>query len=157
MWLTSGRASGRKTLLQYSSPLERECYDGEVQPYRKTDYKPIIIYTRFIQQSPFTHTKHYNSQTLSNTQHTRQTAPLTEQHIKYKDITSHLGWVPGYFPDSLSCLATVVNQISRRDDLLPIIPFLFSHCVDPVPHVPSLKWCLNTVFCILHIGSWSPP
>ena len=44
MWLTSGRASGRKTLLQYSSltPLERECYEGEVQPYRKTDYKPII-------------------------------------------------------------------------------------------------------------------
>ena len=30
-----------------------------------------------------------NSQTLSNTQHTRQTDTLTEQHIKYKDITSH--------------------------------------------------------------------
>ena len=44
MWLTSGRASRQKTLLQYSSltPLERECYEGEVQPYRKTDYKPII-------------------------------------------------------------------------------------------------------------------
>ena len=44
MWLTSGRASGRKTLLQYSSltPLERECYEEEVQPYWKTDYKPII-------------------------------------------------------------------------------------------------------------------
>ena len=43
MWLTSGWASGRKTLLQYSSltPLERECYEGEVPPYRKTDYKPI--------------------------------------------------------------------------------------------------------------------
>ena len=41
----AGRASGRKTLLQYSSltPLERECYEGEVQPYRKTDYKPIIL------------------------------------------------------------------------------------------------------------------
>ena len=34
----------KKTLLQYSSltTLERECYEGEVQPYRKTDYKPII-------------------------------------------------------------------------------------------------------------------
>ena len=42
--VASGRASGRKTLLQYSSltPLERECCEGEVQPYRKTDYKPII-------------------------------------------------------------------------------------------------------------------
>ena len=42
MLLTSGRAFGRKTLLQYTSltPLERECY--EVQPYRKTDYKLII-------------------------------------------------------------------------------------------------------------------
>ena len=41
MWWTSGRASGRKTLLQYSSltPLERECYEGEVQLYRKTNYK----------------------------------------------------------------------------------------------------------------------
>ena len=31
-------------LLQYSSltPLERECYEGEVQPYRKTDYKLMI-------------------------------------------------------------------------------------------------------------------
>ena len=48
MWLTSGRASGRKTMLQYSSltPMERERYEGEAQPYRKTDYKPIIyIYT----------------------------------------------------------------------------------------------------------------
>ena len=44
MWLTSGRASCRKTLLKYYSltPLERECYEGEVQPYRKTDYKTII-------------------------------------------------------------------------------------------------------------------
>ena len=45
MWLTSGRASGRnKTLLQFTSLtlLESECYEGEVQPYRKTDYKPII-------------------------------------------------------------------------------------------------------------------
>ena len=30
-----------------------------------------------------------NSQTLSNTQYTRQTDPLTEHHIKYKNITSH--------------------------------------------------------------------
>ena len=54
MWLTlvkyvvdrSGKASGRKkTLLQYSSltPLERECYEEEVQPYRKTDYKPMMM------------------------------------------------------------------------------------------------------------------
>ena len=46
MWLTLGRASGRKkTLLQYSSltPLERECYEGEVQPYRKMDYKPMMM------------------------------------------------------------------------------------------------------------------
>ena len=44
MWLMPGRPSGRKTLLQHSSliPLGRECYEGEVQPYRKTDYKPII-------------------------------------------------------------------------------------------------------------------
>ena len=34
-----------KTLLQYSSvtPLERECYEGEVQPYQKTDCKPMIM------------------------------------------------------------------------------------------------------------------
>ena len=34
-----------KTLLQYSSltPLESECYEGEVQPYRKTDYKPMMM------------------------------------------------------------------------------------------------------------------
>ena len=50
MWLTLGRASGRKTLLQYSllTPLERECYEGEVQPYRKTDYKLIIYIIDFI-------------------------------------------------------------------------------------------------------------
>ena len=36
-----------KTLLQYTSLtlLERECYEGEVQPYRKTDYKPTIDIT----------------------------------------------------------------------------------------------------------------
>ena len=33
-----------KLLHQYSSltPLEMECYEGEVQPYRKIDYKPIL-------------------------------------------------------------------------------------------------------------------
>ena len=70
-------------------------------------------HTRSIQQSTFTHTKHLNNiehqnnnhtqtycklfhqtihkncQTLSNTQHTRQTNPLTEKHIKYKARTSH--------------------------------------------------------------------
>ena len=42
----SGRASGhKKTLFQYSSltPLEKECYGGIVQPYRKTDYKPMMM------------------------------------------------------------------------------------------------------------------
>ena len=36
--------SGCKILLQYSSLtlLERECYEVEVQSYRKTDYKPMI-------------------------------------------------------------------------------------------------------------------
>ena len=28
--------------------MEKECYEEEVQPYRKTDYKPIIIYNRYI-------------------------------------------------------------------------------------------------------------
>ena len=48
MWLTSVRASDRKkTLLQYSSLtlLERECYEGEVQRYRNTDYNPIMMIT----------------------------------------------------------------------------------------------------------------
>ena len=32
-------------LPRYSSlaPLERECYEEEVQPYRKTDYKQMMI------------------------------------------------------------------------------------------------------------------
>ena len=44
MWLMPGRASGRKTLLQYSSLtlLEKECYEEEGQPYRKTDYKLMV-------------------------------------------------------------------------------------------------------------------
>ena len=44
MWLTLGRHPVEKTLLQYSlsTPLERECYEVEAQPYRKTDYKPTI-------------------------------------------------------------------------------------------------------------------
>ena len=63
-----------------------------------------------IQQSTSNHTKHFHyiqqqngyhththcelfpqiiRQTLSNTQHTGQIDPLREQHIKYKDITSH--------------------------------------------------------------------
>ena len=29
------------------------------------------------------------STNMSNRQHTRQTDPLTEQHIKYRDITAH--------------------------------------------------------------------
>ena len=34
-----------KTLLQYSSltPLERGCYEGEVQPYRKTECKQMMM------------------------------------------------------------------------------------------------------------------
>ena len=38
------RKGNWSTLLHYSSltPLERECYGGEVKPYRKTDYKSMI-------------------------------------------------------------------------------------------------------------------
>ena len=45
MWLTPGRASGRKTLPQYSSLrlLKTECHEEEVQSYRKLDYKPMIL------------------------------------------------------------------------------------------------------------------
>ena len=64
----------------------------------------------YIQQSTSTHTKHIHNiqqpnsnhtqthcelfhqiihKTLSNTQNTRQTDPLTEHHIQYKDMTSH--------------------------------------------------------------------
>ena len=39
MWLTPGKASGRKN----SAPKLFMMYEEEVQPYRKTDYKPIII------------------------------------------------------------------------------------------------------------------
>ena len=62
-------------------------------------------HTRSVQQSTYTHFQHIhniqqhsnilriispnNSQTLPNTQHTRQTDPLTEQHRTYKDITLH--------------------------------------------------------------------
>ena len=45
MWLTPGRASGRKN----SAPIpfintlvKKECYEGGVQPYRKMDYKPMV-------------------------------------------------------------------------------------------------------------------
>ena len=40
----------KKTLLKYSSltPMERECYEGEVQPYRKTDYKPMIYIKQYL-------------------------------------------------------------------------------------------------------------
>ena len=44
------------------------------------------------------------------------------------------GWVVGYLPDSLPCLATVLSQISR---LLLFIPFLFLHCIDQ--HCSSLQ------------------
>ena len=42
-----------KTLLQYTSltPLEREWYEGEVQPYRKTDYKPMMMIYIYIYNS----------------------------------------------------------------------------------------------------------
>ena len=54
----SGKASGRKkTLLRYSSltPLEKECYEGEVQPYRKRDYKPVIISILLIYYHTYMH------------------------------------------------------------------------------------------------------
>ena len=47
MWLTAVQEEHliiKKTLLQYSvlTLLKKECYEEEVQPHRKTDYKPII-------------------------------------------------------------------------------------------------------------------
>ena len=46
MWVTGQKGHlVVKTLLQYSSltPLVWECYEGEVQPYRKTDYKSMMM------------------------------------------------------------------------------------------------------------------
>ena len=44
MWFTPGRTSGRKItapILIINNP-EKECYEEEVQAYRKMDYKPMI-------------------------------------------------------------------------------------------------------------------
>ena len=40
-WLESVEAD--MTELEIDKDMEKECYDEEVQPYRKTDYKTIII------------------------------------------------------------------------------------------------------------------
>ena len=70
-------------------------------PTQHTHY--LEYHTRYIQQSTSTHTKHFHNiqqhtqtyselvtKQLTNTiKHTRKTYVLTEQHIKYKDITSH--------------------------------------------------------------------
>ena len=40
MWLTPGRASDRKNSALIL--LKKERYEEEVQPYRKSDYKPLI-------------------------------------------------------------------------------------------------------------------
>ena len=45
MWLTSGMVFGRKNTASLTL-LERECHEGEVQPYVKTDYKPMMMNTR---------------------------------------------------------------------------------------------------------------
>ena len=41
MWLIPGRAFGRKN--SSVTLMEKECYEVEVQPYRKTDYKPMFF------------------------------------------------------------------------------------------------------------------
>ena len=47
MWFTPGMASGRKD----SAPIRFiNTPEEEVQPYRKTDYKPMIYYTKGIKQ-----------------------------------------------------------------------------------------------------------
>ena len=45
MWLRQEEHPAIKILLQYSTinTLGRECYEGEVQPYWKTDYKPMMM------------------------------------------------------------------------------------------------------------------
>ena len=51
MWLTSGRASGPNNIMfQYSSSklLNKECYEEEVQPHRKTENKPMTYITLII-------------------------------------------------------------------------------------------------------------
>ena len=39
-WLESVEAD--MTEIEINKEMEKECYEEEVQPYRKTDYKPII-------------------------------------------------------------------------------------------------------------------
>ena len=93
-------------------------------------------------------------------------------------LTRHKGFVEGGSLDSflisLPCLATVVRQISRRDDLLSFTTFLFFHCVDQ--HCSSLQctfakrvaWILflvcfiealgllrETRYVVLSISSWN--
>ena len=62
MWLTPGRASGRKNsgpILFVNTPGEGECYEKEVLPHRKTDYKPMI----YILKNRFTHVFMYSPNT----------------------------------------------------------------------------------------------
>ena len=47
-----------------------------------------ITFSKKIATTP-KHISNYFTKQFTNTQHTRQTDPLTEQHINYKDRTSH--------------------------------------------------------------------
>ena len=66
------------------------------------------------------------------------------------------GWVVGSLSECLSCLVTVVSQISQRDDLLSFIHFLLFHAhyiivsINFVPdfNVPSPKGLLE--YCLLY-------
>ena len=63
--------------------------------------------------------------------------------------------------DSLPCLATVMSQINRCDDLFPSLLRFFFHCVYQLvsSHQCSFgkKGCLSTVSCMLHIDSVTLP
>ena len=74
IWIHTGITGTTHTFNSAGSPLTRNT---------------SITFNSKITTTPKNIVSPNNSQTLSDTQHTRQTDPFIEQHIQYKDISLH--------------------------------------------------------------------
>ena len=128
MWLMSGWASGGETLLKCSSliPLERECYEREVQPYRKTDYKSIIYNTEL--QMIKVHINNTNHITIANIYIPPRDS--TSTHYKIDDTAiqhcmQHITNIPHSTHGDVNAHSTLWH--SYTDLLLLVVSLHFSH------------------------------
>ena len=136
MWLTPGRTSGRKITapILFNNNPEKECYEEEVQPCRKTDYKPIIyIYI------------HADIITIHETKLTSKTK--TPKVHNFTTVRTDKSYKTGGGFMLCCCIPTPLTLVSGGSPIIPVEEMMWPNVIQHKSNLILSHTCLCFLCC----------